>query len=111
MNELITRLNDTRQIAANSLIKSKNRSKYYYDRKANTYPYKPGDLVYAIKEARKNKLDSTYMGLYKIANVLDKHNVVLEVDNHKRIVKHMDKIKPAHKRNKYISDGTDSDSN
>ena len=61
MQELINRMEDTKGIATNNLIKSKHKTKRYYDRIIKSRSYSPGDLVYVLKEPRKNKLDRTYM--------------------------------------------------
>ena len=88
-------MEDTKRIATKNLIKSKHRTKRYYEGKVKSCSYSPGDLVY---EPRKNKLDRTYIGPYKIIHILEKHNLVLETDTNKRILRHMDKVKPAYHR-------------
>ena len=98
MQELINRMEDTKRIATKNLIKSKHRTKRYYNRKVKSCSYSPGDFVYVFKEPQKNKLDRTYIGPYKIINILEKHNLVLETDTNKCILKHMDKVKPAYHR-------------
>ena len=80
MSELIIRLNDIRSFATKLLLESKQRSKNYYDRRSRIHEYSSGDWVYILKEARANKLDKTY----------------IENDKNKRILKHIDKIKPAY---------------
>ena len=109
MSELVTRLNDLRAFATESLIKSKHRSKRLYDRKTRYHDYSCGDWVYVQKEARENKLDKTYVGPYKIVDVLEKNNVVLQTSNNKRILKHVDKIKPSYhsKNNNASSENSD----
>lgn len=96
MTDLVTRLKDVRNFSSKALINSKIKSKHYYDRKAKTHQYSVEDMVYVIKEPRTNKLDKMYKGPYTIVDVLEKHNVVLEDDTGKRILKHVDKIKPAY---------------
>lgn len=93
--ELTTRLDEMRDLATNSLIKSKYRSKRYYDKKAKTIEFNPGDPVYAIKEPRKGKFDTHYTGPYQIVETLDKHNAVLQTREGKRFLKHLDKLKHA----------------
>ena len=96
MSKLITRLNNIRSFATKSLLGSKQRSKEYYDRRSRTHEYSSGHWVYILKEARANKLDKAYIGPYKIIDILEKRNVILENDKNKRILKHIDKIKPAY---------------
>ena len=92
----MTRLNDTRNFAAKHLNDSKLKSKGYYDHRVKTHPYKIGDSVYVIKEPRLSKLDKMYQGPYQITDILEKHNVILTNDKGHRILKHIDKIKPAY---------------
>jgi hypothetical protein len=93
---LSQRLQEARQLATKNLIQSKQRNKHYYDAKAKTFHYEPGDSVYVLKETWKIKLDQIYVGPYVISNILDHYNVILEDHNGKRIIKHIDKIKPAY---------------
>ena len=83
-------MEDTKRTATKNLIKSKHRTKRYYHRKVRSCSYSPGDLVYVLKKTRKSKLDRTYIGRYKIINILEKHNLVLETDSNKLILRHMD---------------------
>lgn len=92
--DLTSRLDEMRRLASKSLIKSKYRSKRYYDKRVHSEDFKPGDMVYAVKEPKRGKFDSCYVGPYQISEVLDKHNAILETTNGKRILKHLDKLKP-----------------
>lgn len=105
MEDLIKTLRNTRDIATKSLINPQHRSKWYYDPKVKCYPYSVADAVYVLKEHRDNKLDRTYKSNYRIAEILDKYNVILEDRTGTRYLKHMDKIKPAYdRRREHVSD-------
>lgn len=95
LSELVTKLNDLRELSAKHLIDSKYRSKKYYDVNAKTHNYAEGSLVYVLKEPRMNKLEKTYVGPYKLIKVLENHNAILENEHGKRLLKHLDKVKPA----------------
>ena len=97
LSELIQRLDDTRSLASESLIRSKHRSKTYYDRNAKTSTYTVGQEVYVIKDVRKNKLEKHYSGPYKIIEIPNEKIVIIKIDG-KRVLKHVDKIKPAYKK-------------
>jgi len=96
LSELITRMNDLKTLAAESSINSKIRSKKYYDKNSRSHHYQRGDKVYVLKEPRASKLDVTYVGPFQIVSILENHNVILEDGDGKRILKHIDKIKPAY---------------
>ncbi|XP_046595337.1 uncharacterized protein LOC124294412 [Neodiprion lecontei] len=59
------------------------------------YAGKVSDLAYVLKEPRKGKFDSQYHGPYKIVQITDHSNIILEAENGKRIRKHADKVKLA----------------
>lgn len=95
LTELITRIEEIREIAAQNLITSKKRSKVYYDRNEHPCDFRPGDLVYALREPRLYKFDSQYTGPYKIIEILGMKNILLENGTGDRLTKHADKLKPA----------------
>ncbi|XP_046141430.1 uncharacterized protein LOC123987739 [Osmia bicornis bicornis] len=95
LTHLITRLTETRNIAADNLNTAKERSKRYYDRHARPVQFKIGDSAYVLKEPR-SKLDPHYVGPYEIIDVTDLNNVVLKAENNKIITKHQDKLKIAY---------------
>ncbi|OXU17774.1 hypothetical protein TSAR_015460 [Trichomalopsis sarcophagae] len=76
MTDLINRMNHIRKFASKNLIDSKYKSKRYYDRSAKSSNYEIGDLVYVIKEPRKNKLDKMYKGPYQVVGVLEQNNPI-----------------------------------
>ena len=47
--------------------------------------------VYVLKEPRKGKLDKFYNGIFKVIEIRENNNVVLETDDRKQIIKHMEK--------------------
>ena len=79
---------------------AKQKSKENYDKKANVIKYKTDDLVYMIdKRTYKNKkLKPRWEGPYKIIQINSPTNVTLKV-RRKKLVLHIDRIKPANIRN------------
>lgn len=95
LTELISHMIKIRNLATDNLNKVKIRSKDYYDRHSKPTTFKTGDFVYALKEPRVSKFDPHYIGPYKVIDVTDLNNVVLETHN-RTITKHQDKLKHAY---------------
>jgi len=95
LTNLFNKLQDTQEDAKNHLIKSKERSKRYYDQRLNERSFQPGDYVFLLKEPRKGKFADQYTGPYKVLDILPLNNVRILFQNRPRVV-HMDKIKLAH---------------
>ena len=69
-SELIKRLSEICEIAADNLIKSKETTKRYYDQKAQPFSGKVDDEVSVKKEVRKSKFDSQYHAPYTIIKLV-----------------------------------------
>jgi len=95
LTNLFNKIYDTQEDAKKHLVRSKERSKRYYDRKLNTLDFQPGDYVFLLKEPKKGKFSDQYTGPYKILNVLPLNNLRILFQNRPRVV-HMDKVKLAH---------------
>lgn len=95
LTKLFNKIQDTQEDARKHLIKSKERSKFYYDRKINVCKFKPGDYVFLLKEPQKGKFSDQYTGPYKVIEILPLNNVKILFQNRPRIV-HMDKLKLSH---------------
>lgn len=93
---VIKRLSEIKAIVGDNLNRAKEKSKFYYDRKVRPFEGKIGDKVYVLKEPKKGKFDSQYHGPYKIVEISDRSNVILETINGQRIRKHVDKVKLAY---------------
>ena len=93
--ELIHTMHDVRLLARKHLIKAKERSKSYYDRRINPQHFQVNDSVFLLKELKKGKLSENYSGPYKISEVLGNHNIKIFVNRKPRVV-HANKLKLAH---------------
>ena len=101
LTDLFNKINIVQQMARENLIKSKLRSKEYYDRRINPQNFKT-DLVYLLKEPSKGKFFDQYTGPYgvrKVLEILQNQNVKIEVKGLPRTV-HLNKLKLAHHRNR-----------
>jgi len=92
---LFFRLNEAQNNARDNLIKSKERSKVYYDKRINQYKFKIGDKVYLLKEPNRNKLGDQYVGPHKIIQTLGNNNVKLAIGLRKTKIVHTDKLRIA----------------
>nr|XP_033192740.1 uncharacterized protein LOC117158195 [Bombus vancouverensis nearcticus] len=97
--DLFDKINTVQQIARENLIKSKLRSKEYYDRRTNPQNFKVGDLIYLLKEPSKGKFSDQYTGPHKVLEILQNQNIKIEVKGIPRSV-HLNKLKLAHYRNR-----------
>lgn len=95
LKNLFLHLQDIQQEARNNLIRSKEKSKYYYDKRNNPYTFKKGDNVFLLKEPIKGKFSERYTGPYEIIDVLTNNNVKILFGKKHRIV-HADKLKLSH---------------
>lgn len=99
LEDLFDKINTVQRMARENLIKSKLRSKEYYDRRINPQDIKIGDSIYLLKEPSKGKFSDQYTGPYKVLEILQNQNVKIEVKGIPRTV-HLNKLKLAHNRNK-----------
>ena len=95
LTNLFNRLSDTQEEARQHLIKSKEKSKFYYDKRIHVRQFKEGDYVFLLKEPVKGKFADQYSGPYKIIDILPNNNVRISFRNTTRIV-HSNKLKLAH---------------
>lgn len=92
LKDLFNRLQNIQEEARKNLIRSKEMSKYYYDKRNNPQTFKEGDNVFLLKEPTKGKFSEQYTGPYEIIEVLPNNNVKILYRKKHRIV-HTDKLK------------------
>lgn len=90
--ELFNKIRDSQDEARKNLIKSKERSKRYYDKKLNVRTFKEGDFVFLLKEPCKGKFADQYTGPHEIFEILPNNNARIQYKNATRVV-HFDKLK------------------
>lgn len=81
-------MNELQNLAAKYLVKSKEKSKEFYDRKSEPLGAKVGDQVYVFKEVRTNEFDKRAEGPYTIVGFTKNNDVTLENKNGHRVTKH-----------------------
>lgn len=98
IDDLTFKLQKSRKLAIENLIKSKETNKRLYDRKCKDIEFKEGDLVYLSNEQAKfgksKKLSSYWLGPYKIIKVNSAVNVTIQIKK-KKIKVHTNRLKHA----------------
>lgn len=89
-------ISEVQSIAAKNLIRAKNRSKEFYDRKTRALNRTTEDQTCVFKEVTDFKFDSRATGPYTIVGFTESNNMILETDTSKRFAKHKDKVKVVH---------------
>ena len=92
LTNLFDTLKSSQELAKQNLIRSKEKSKKYYDKKLNIQNFKIGDKVYLLKEPSKGKLSDQYSGPYTILEKLPMNNVKIDFRGKTRVV-HVNKLK------------------
>ena len=90
--DLMTRLSNLQNYACEHLLQSKFRNKYYYDRKLNPNELKIGDYVFMDCSPIRGKMDDCYKGPYKVLDLINDHNVKIQLNKGTKIV-HRDKLR------------------
>ena len=79
-------------MARDHLIKSKNKSKEYYDEKENAIGIHVKDKILLRDNTQKNKLNPLWIGPYEVLEVLDKENIIIQ-RGRRRATVHKNNIK------------------
>lgn len=92
LTELYNKLRETQSAARDNLVKAKERSKQYYDKRINPVKFKVGDRVFLLSDPYK-KLGDQYKGPYEIVDKLGDVNVRLRIGPGRTRVVHTNKLK------------------
>lgn len=95
LTDIFQKLHYMQDEARKNLIKSKEKNKTYYDKRANPMNFKEGDAVFLLKEPQKGKFADQYTGPHKVLEILPNHNVKIQYGNTTRVV-HSNKLKITH---------------
>lgn len=95
MINLTTRLFELRKLAHDNLVKSKEKSKEFYDRKLNVKEFQIGTFVFLKSGPKPGKFENHYKGPYKVVQLLKNHNVKIKVKNRNKVV-HSNRFKISH---------------
>lgn len=89
------KLQTSHEFAREKLIKSKHKSKLYYDRYIRPIKFNIGDKVLLIDEAKNGKLSQIYQGPYIVIDIIDEVNSKIQIRNSSKIV-HNNRLKLYH---------------
>jgi len=92
LTNLFNILRSSQEIARKNLIKSKEKSKIYYDRRINAQNFRINDKVYLLKEAARSKFSDQYTGPHEVIEILPMNNVKINFKGKPRVV-HVNKLK------------------
>lgn len=92
LEALFSKLHGLQEMAAENLGKAKERSKHYYDQRINPQNFNIGDSVLLLREPRTGKFGDQYTEPFKIIDILDKGNIVINYKGKKRVV-HSNKLR------------------
>lgn len=93
LTTLFSRLKDVQVAARQNLIRAKEKSKLYYDKRVNPEEFQVGDKVYLLREPNRGKLGDQYVGPYDVIETLANHNIKVKVGANKHRIVHEDKIR------------------
>lgn len=93
--KMIKRLHLLKEKARDNLIKSKERNKYYFDKKANPNEINIGDKVLLKIERTRRKLEPFYEGPFEVIDVNKQNKNVIILYKNKRYVVHSDRLRLA----------------
>ena len=93
--DLVKRLIRIQKLAHDNLIKSKEKSKKYYDRNSNVQEFKLGSSVFLQKGPKPGKLENRYTVSHKVLQIFDNKNVKIITEKGTKIV-HPNRLKHSH---------------
>lgn len=94
--ELVNRLNEIQNLGAKNLIKAKLREKQYYDRDINSVSFQPGDLILVLREPKRHKFESQYVGPFEVIELTERGDIIFRDNDGVRFIKHPNKVKLFH---------------
>ncbi|CAM5146769.1 unnamed protein product [Eretmochelys imbricata] len=98
------RLAELMGLARENLARAQRKQKVWYDRTARARAYATGDPVMVLIPVRKNKLQATWEGPFKVIKQLNVVNYVVELSNraHHCRVYHVNMMKPYYARGNVV---------
>lgn len=93
--DLVTKLNEISKLTHENLVKSKEKSKIYYDKTVNEKEFKVGSYVYLLKGAKPRKFGNHFTGPHKVLEVLSKNNIRIQFDKKDKTV-HANRLRHSH---------------
>lgn len=100
MTLLKNRLRRSHEIARENIIKSKERSKEYYDRNVKYIKFEVGDMVLVQNEVKSHKFEPPYLGPYPIVELSSDETSLIQVGRKKKRF-HNNKLKLVRENENY----------
>lgn len=108
--DITNKLQIIRSTARENLIKSKEKSKRYYDKTHNrTYEFRENQLILLYDRRAKNtskRLSKNFKGPYKIVQIHDNQTATIEIATNNLKTYHFNELKPYH-----LSENEDEENN
>lgn len=92
LTQIVTQIVNNQKLAYNNLIKAKEKSKVYYDRKITPIDYKVGDSIYLTSGPKPHKLGNQHSGPFEILEIVENGGVKI-VEKRKFEVVHPNRIR------------------
>ena len=92
LTNLFENICDIQEVARANLIRAKERSKNYYDKRVNPTIFNTNDNVFLLNESKTDKFGKEYHGPYRIIEILDHENVRIQINKSTRIV-HVNRLR------------------
>ena len=91
--DLANRLESMYKLAAEQTMKSKTKQKIYYDKSARDRSFEVGDDVLVLLPTKRNKLELSWRGPYKVVSKKNEHNYLVQVSPRKQKLFHINLLK------------------
>ena len=95
LNDLFRKLHSIHSEAGERINSAKEKSKKYYDQKANPDNFNVGDHIYLLNEPRKTKFDQYYTGPYILEDLIGDVTALIRLGPTKTKIVHINKLKLA----------------
>ena len=95
LKDLFLKLDNVHSLAHERILKAKEKSKKYYDRKVNPKLFHEGHEVYLKVNLRKDKFSPYYAGPYVLERLLGERNALIRLGPNKTKIVHTDQLKLA----------------
>ena len=96
LRNLVTRLHKVQNLARENLIRAKERSKRYYDRKIVHRIFKIGNSVYLLPGYKIRKFRNHYLGPFAVSDTYQNGNVKLKLGQNKFKIIHPNRIRKSY---------------
>ena len=91
---LFQEIRDLQKSAKFNLVRAKERSKEYYDKRVHSAVFRANDNVFLLNAKKVDKFSKEYLGPYRVIEILDHENVRIKIGNTTRIV-HANRLRKA----------------